>query len=214
MHDLGFCGFASSQAVLFGLQMPSDVPRRGIFCTFVRKKRQHAAAGPNEGCRNRNMSQGKSDLHLTHDAQRIATKRKQARRVGYLEPSSTHNVGKRWGRAAGVPIGQFFNSMTRKQPRQWDAMRIFMFLPTDALLRSFMRRRVRLPLRKWIPNMRRGCTEMIRCSPFGGEGRLFQSRLSSPCKCALQLMRLHPTCRNARSTGLRKHRRHQSHRRH
>ena len=38
---------------------------------------------------------GKTDLHLTHDAQRIATKRKQARRVGYLEPSSTHNVDKR-----------------------------------------------------------------------------------------------------------------------
>ena len=64
MHDLGFCGFASSQAVLFGLQMPSDVPRTGIFCAFGKKKRQHAAAGPNEGCRKHNMPQAKQTCTL------------------------------------------------------------------------------------------------------------------------------------------------------
>ena len=97
MRDLGFCEFASSQAALSDLRMLSDVPRTGIFCTFGRKKRQHAAVGLNEGCRNRNMSQVKSDLHATQDVQRIATRRKKARRVGCLEPSNTHNVDKRWG---------------------------------------------------------------------------------------------------------------------
>ena len=96
MRDLGFCEFASSQAVLSGLRMLSDVPRIGIFCTFGRKKRQHAAVG-SRGRRIRNMSQVKSGRHVTRNAQRIATRRKQARRVGCFEPSSTHNVDKRWG---------------------------------------------------------------------------------------------------------------------
>ena len=88
MRDLGFCEFASSQAALSDLRMLSDVPRTGIFCTFGRKKRQHAAVGLNEGCRNRNMSQVKSDLHATQDVQRIATRRKKARRVGSSGPQT------------------------------------------------------------------------------------------------------------------------------
>ena len=40
---------------------------------------------------------GKTDRHITQNAQHIATRRKQARRVGYLERSNTHNVDKRWG---------------------------------------------------------------------------------------------------------------------
>ena len=71
MHDLGFCGFASSQAALSGLQMPPDVPRTGIFCAFGRKKRQHAAGEPKRDARAKERRTANPSAQRTPDAQTL-----------------------------------------------------------------------------------------------------------------------------------------------